>query len=67
MFEIVVLAILVLAIAGGAALGVWEKKAALRTWPAIRPEASKGQPADEGAPVPEEEPGAAETGVRKAA
>ncbi len=67
MFEIVVLAILVLAIAGSAVLGAWERKALLRTWPAIRPEAWKGEPADEGAPVPGEEPEAAETRVRKAA
>ncbi len=67
MFEIVVLAILVLAVAGGAVLGAWEKEAVSRTWPAMRPEASKGEPADEGAAVPEGEAKAAEPGVRKAA
>ncbi len=67
MLEIVVLAIVVLAIAGSAVLGAWERKTLLRTWPAIRPEAWKGEPADEGAAVPGEEPETAEPGVRKAA
>ncbi len=67
MFEIVVLAILVLAVVGGAVLGAWEREAASRTWPAIRPEGAKGDPADEGAAVPGGEPQAAEQEARKAA
>lgn len=56
MFEIVVLAILVLAVAGGAVLSAAEKEAVSRTWPVRRAEISKSEPAEEGAAVAEGEP-----------
>ncbi len=56
MLEIVVLAILVLAVVGGAALIAAEKEAVSRTWPVPRADVSKSEPAEEGASVPEAEP-----------
>ncbi len=56
MLETAVLAILVLAVVGGAALSAWEKEAASRTWPVPRTDISKGEPAEEGAAVSEGEP-----------
>ncbi len=56
MLEIAVLAILVLAVVGGAALSAAEKEAVSRTWPVPRTDMSKSEPAEEGAAVPEGEP-----------
>ncbi len=67
MFEFVVLAIVMLAVAAGAVLSEWDKKSAARTWPTIHPDSSRSDPAEEGATVPGEEPREAERGVRRAA
>ncbi len=67
MLEIVVLAILVVGVAGGVALVQSEKEAAARTWPAAGSTASVSAPAEEGAPVPAEEPEIPEYAPRKAA
>ena len=67
MFEIIVLAILVLAVVGGTVLNASEKEAASRTWPVIRPEVDVSEPAEEGARVPGAEAGTGEPEVRKAA
>lgn len=55
MTEIAVLAILALAFVGGHVFSPRERDAVSRTWPVIRTEPPKSEPADEGAPVPEEE------------
>lgn len=53
MLEIVVLAILILAAVGGAVLDAREKETALWTWPVMPVDMSKGEPAEEGAMVPD--------------
>ncbi|MGE5189304.1 MAG: hypothetical protein ACM3NF_04540 [Gemmatimonadota bacterium] len=67
MLEIVVIAILAVAVAGGVVLSAGEKEAVSRTWPVIRAEGSKSEPAEEGAPVREGEPFAPAAALRKAA
>lgn len=67
MTEIAVLAILALAFLVGYVLSPRERDAVSRTWPVIRTEVPKSEPADEGAPVPEEESRMRAEAPRKAA
>lgn len=67
MFEIAVLAILALIFAVGHVLSARKGDLASPMWPATRPELSKSEPAEEGAPVPEEEPRIPGAEQRKAA
>lgn len=54
MTEIAVLLILALAFVGGYVFSPRERDAVSRTWPVIRTESPKSEPAEEGAPVSEE-------------
>jgi len=54
MTEIAVLLILALAFLGGYVLSPRERDAVSRTWPVMRSELPKSEPAEEGAAVPEE-------------
>jgi len=67
MTEIAVLAILVLAFFGGYVLSPREREVVSRTWPMIRTEFPNSVPTEEGAPIPEEEPGIPAEEPRKAA
>jgi hypothetical protein len=67
MLEIVVLAILVLAVAGSAVLVAANNEIASRTWPLVPTEYSRSEPADEGALVAEEAPQIQGEVMRKAA
>ena len=67
MLEIVVLAMLVLVVAGSSVLAAAEKLVASRTWPMMPMELSKREPADEGASVPEGAPHIPDEEMRKAA
>lgn len=67
MLEIVVIAILIVAVVGGTVLSAREREAGSWTWPVMPKGFSGSEPADEGAPVPGEAPRMTDEEMRKAA
>jgi hypothetical protein len=67
MLEIVVLAILIVAVVGGTVLGAREREAGSWTWPVMPTKLSGSDPADEGASVPDGALHVTDEEMRKAA